>query len=79
MAEGHRERSGVDIALAVTGIAGPTGGTAEKPVGLVHSAIAAPDGTRAWRSNHPGTREMVAARVIRTDTNRLRLVLLERA
>jgi len=76
MAEGLRERSGLDITVAVTGIAGPTGGTEEKPVGLVYTAIAAPDGTRAWRSTHPGPRDMVVRRTVRTDVNRLRLVLL---
>jgi nicotinamide-nucleotide amidase len=76
MAEGLRPRSGVDVVMATTGIAGPTGGTPEKPVGLVFSAIASPQGTRTWRSTHPGTRELVVTRTVMTDMNRLRLVLL---
>jgi PncC family amidohydrolase len=56
MARGARRLLGVDVALSVTGIAGPTGGTEEKPVGLVYVALAA-EGTELWeRHVWPGDR-----------------------
>ncbi|HWA73859.1 MAG TPA: competence/damage-inducible protein A [Polyangiaceae bacterium] len=62
MAEGARERFGVDIALAITGIAGPDGGTPEKPVGLVHYAVATRTATEARNSVFPGDREFIRLR-----------------
>lgn len=49
MAEGIRRVSGADIGVATTGIAGPGGGSPEKPVGLVYTAIATKEGTEVTR------------------------------
>ena len=59
MAEGLRERSGADIAAATTGIAGPGGGTAAKPVGLVYVACADRSGTRVEKLQLTGSRERI--------------------
>ena len=62
MAHGARERLGVDVAVSVTGIAGPDGGTEEKPVGLVFLHAAGPDGELALRLDFPGDRETIRQR-----------------
>ncbi len=49
MAEGAIANSQADVAVAITGVAGPSGGTAEKPVGLVHLAVAVRDGETQHR------------------------------
>ena len=59
MAEGIRRRFGASIGFGVTGIAGPGGGTPEKPVGLVHVALADEDGTVHRRLQLPGERGIV--------------------
>ena len=57
-----KEKTGSDYALAVTGIAGPTGGTPEKPVGTVYCAIAGPGQIKTWKLALHGSREMIIER-----------------
>jgi nicotinamide-nucleotide amidase len=59
MAEGALRRLGVDLALSITGIAGPSGGTAEKPVGLVHYAAATEAGTTDKHFVFAGERDQI--------------------
>ena len=59
MARGARERFGADYAVAVSGVAGPDGGTDEKPVGLVWLACAGPRGDDARELQWPGARDQV--------------------
>ena len=56
MAAGARAATGADFAVAITGIAGPAGGTPEKPVGLIYVGVAAPHGTAAFRHRFSGSR-----------------------
>jgi len=59
LAEGIRARCGTTLGVGVTGVAGPTGGTAEKPVGLVFHALASAQGTEVVERNFPSDRERV--------------------
>lgn len=59
LAEGIRKRTGATLGIGITGIAGPGGGTPEKPVGLVHLAIADERGSREKAVRFPGDRERI--------------------
>lgn len=62
MAAGARQRLRADVAVSVTGVAGPSGGTTEKPVGLVYLYAEGPDGSRAADFNVPADRETIRRR-----------------
>jgi nicotinamide-nucleotide amidase len=59
LAEGIRKRCRTTLGLGITGVAGPTGGTAEKPVGLVFHALASENGTEIIKRNFPGDRARI--------------------
>ncbi len=59
LAEGIRKRCGTTLGIGVTGVAGPTGGTPEKPPGLVFLALASEQGTEVVERNFPGDRERI--------------------
>jgi nicotinamide mononucleotide (NMN) deamidase PncC len=69
----------VSLGLAFTGIAGPDGGTPEKPVGLVHFALASSSGTVATQRVFPGSREQVRRRAVLAGFSLIRRHLLETA
>jgi nicotinamide-nucleotide amidase len=76
MAEGARGRLGADVGVAVTGIAGPGGGTPEKPVGRVHVHVSGPEGSLARMLDVPGEREQIRVRATVTALHLLRALLL---
>ncbi|HKC84249.1 MAG TPA: competence/damage-inducible protein A [bacterium] len=75
MAAGARERLGSDLAVAVTGIAGPGGGSDEKPVGLVFLHAEGPDGSRSADFVFPGDRDSIRRRAAVTALHQLRRLL----
>lgn len=64
MAEGVLALGEADVSVAVTGIAGPTGGTPEKPVGLVYIGVSGKYGTYAYKNNFSGNRDDVRQQTV---------------
>lgn len=77
MAEGVRLRLKADYGLSVTGIAGPDGGTEEKPMGLVYLGCAGPKGTRVRRTLFRGERDLIRNRSAYSALNMLRRYIIE--
>jgi nicotinamide-nucleotide amidase len=75
MAEGARERLGADVAISVTGVAGPDGGTDEKPVGLVYVGVSGPDGTEVHELRLPGSRREIRERATAVSLHEVRRLL----
>ena len=79
LARGARRRCGADYGVGITGVAGPGGGTTEKPVGLVHVAIAEDDQqTEHWMLQLTGGRDLVRRRTVVFALDRLRRTLWRR-
>jgi nicotinamide-nucleotide amidase len=76
LAEGARRRFGADVGLGVTGIAGPGGGTADKPVGTVHLAVVGPEGVAERSVVLPGSRDAVRRRTTTLAVHLVRQLLL---
>jgi nicotinamide-nucleotide amidase len=79
MAEGIRARAGTEVGIGITGIAGPGGGTTEKPVGTVVVAVSAGDALSVRTFKFFGNRDMVKFQSAQAAMNMLRLMLLRRS
>jgi nicotinamide-nucleotide amidase len=77
MAAGARTRLGAGVAVAVTGIAGPGGGTEQKPVGLVYLHAQCPSGDLARELNLPGDREAIRGRATAAALHLVRMLLAQ--
>ena len=79
MASGIRSRAAVNIGVGVTGIAGPGGGTPQKPVGTVAIAVQTDDDARVRTFQFIGGRDMVKFQASQAALNMVRLMLRDRA
>lgn len=79
LAEGIRAEAGVDWGVSLTGVAGPGGGSPEKPVGTVFIAVASSAGTQVRRCAFSGERDRVRRTAAHTALDLLRLALAQRA
>ncbi|MBS5786276.1 MAG: competence/damage-inducible protein A [Clostridioides difficile] len=77
MAEGVAEGLNADIGISTTGIAGPGGGSEEKPVGLVYTAITIKGETKVYKNIYSGDRQKIRTRATRDILNNLRIELLK--
>ena len=77
MAQGARERIGADIAVSATGLAGPGGGTEEKPVGTVYLGVSSRKGTYAIPLRLAGDRARIRQLTVKHAINALRLEALK--
>jgi nicotinamide-nucleotide amidase len=77
LASGAREALGADVAVSVTGVAGPGGGSEEKPVGLVYLHAASPEGEKALELHLPGDRDAVRRRAAASALHLLRRLLAQ--
>jgi nicotinamide-nucleotide amidase len=75
MARGVRDRLGADVGIGVTGIAGPGGGTPEKPVGLVYVSVSAPVAERTIDFSYPSDRAAIRSRAAVAALHLVRRVL----
>ena len=76
MAKGARERTGADVAISLTGVAGPGGGSEEKPVGLVYMGLHYKGRTFVKKCNFAGKRQAIRERAAYTALDWLRKAML---
>ena len=76
-AESVRDKVGATFGVGITGIAGPDGGSPEKPVGTVHIAVAGPNGTVHRHLVFPGNRERIRSWSSQAALDLVRRVLME--